>query len=178
MPNLRTSNKGIFLRGGVRRRETFWLGIPRASDTMATSATAVLSSTLNAAALALAPFTIVRSRGMWLTHSDQVAASESWMGNLGMAVVSAEASAVGITAVPTPATNIDSDLFYLIEQWPGQFVFSSSVGFPPYVIPRIFDSRAMRKVEPGQDIAIVKEAGIGGSGVVIDSVGRILVKLH
>ena len=44
--------------------------------------------------------------------------------------------------------------------------------------PKKIDSKAMRKVDIGQDIALVVEAGIGGNGCVVETVGRMLVKLH
>jgi len=41
-----------------------------------------------------------------------------------------------------------------------------------------FDSRAMRKVEDGQDIALVAESGGASVGVNFTKSGRFLIKLH
>ncbi len=178
MANVRTSRRsGFITRNGVQRRETLWVGIPRAADTLAASATAALSQSFNAAVLALRPFTIVRTRMQWLTHSDQSAASESFVGNIGLAVVSDQAVAVGVTAIPTPATDLDSDLWFVSEQWPSRFTLVGS-DVTENITPRTIDSKAMRKVEGGQDLIIAVEAGIGGSGVVVIHTGRMLIKLH
>ena len=179
MANVRTARKsGFIVRNGVSRRETVWFSIDHASVTLAASGTAALRSTMNAAALALWPFTVVRTRMRWLVISDQSAATESFIGNLGFAVVSDQAVGVGIAAIPTPATDLGSDLWYVIEQWEGQFDFIGTGTANQSLQDREIDSKAMRKVDVGQDIAITVEAGIGGTGCVLKSVGRMLVKLH
>jgi len=175
MPGRRVVTRSNLVR--APRRETVWLDIGFVTASLAASATKVLLSSLAAPGLALRPFTVVRTRLRWRCISDQSAATETFIGNLGLAVVSDQASALGITALPTPATNLGSDLWFVIEQWIGRFqligtdVMSSSTD-------REIDSKAMRKVDIGQDIVVVSEAGIGGSGVVISVVGRMLVKLH
>ncbi len=164
-------------RAGAPRRETAWFSFPFASNNAAASATAVLQYSLNAAALAMRPFTVVRTHFNWYCLSDQVAASETFIGNFGLAVVSDQATAIGITAVPTPATDLGSDLWFLIDQWPADFQLINANGQVP-VDSRKIDSKAMRRVDIGEDIVGVIEAGIGGSGVVVKTVGRMLVKLH
>ena len=168
---------GFIVRGGMKRRETVWFQFAYQANTMAASATAILSTVLNAAALELRPFTIVRSRFVWQSRSDQSAATEAFIGNIGMAIVSDQASAIGVTAVPTPATDLGSDLWFLIQQWIGRFVLVGTDVTTEHTFREI-DSKAMRKVDIGQDMVIVKEAGIGESGVIISHVGRMLVKLH
>ncbi len=178
MANLNIGRKsGFIVRSGVRRRETVWFFLPFGSDTLAASATAILTASLNAAALELRPFTIVRTRLQWLCISDQSAASESFVGNFGMCIVSDQAIAVGVSSVPTPATDLGSDLWFLIDQWIGQVQLIGS-DWSQNLQPRVLESKAMRKVDIGQDIAFVSEAGIGGNGVAVKTVGRILVKLH
>ena len=178
MANIHTSNRSGFIRrAGVRRRETIWASIARLNAVLASSADASLMASLNAAALALRPFTIVRTRGTWLVRSDQSAASELYIGNLGMAVVSDQAIAIGVTAVPTPATDLASDLWFLSEQWLGRFDLVGT-SIMSEVTSKVVDSKAMRKVEEGQDIAFVAEAGIGGGGINMDFTGRFLMKLH
>ncbi len=167
--------RGPALRQG-QRRQTVWLDITSTDTTLAAAGTQVLIGVLNAAALALRPFTIVRTRGTWLVTSDQNAATESYFGNLGIAVVSEQAAAVGIGALPTPATERGSDLFLLLETWAGFFRFSA--GSAVSEMPREFDSKAMRKVNEAEQVAIVIEAGTLGSGIDVQVVGRMLVKLH
>ncbi len=178
MANLRIGRKSGFIqRSGVMRRESTWFFMPRFSVSLAASATAALVVSLNAAALALRPFTIVRTRGAWLSFSDQEAASEEYVGNIGYAVVTGQASAIGVTAVPTPATDQGSESFFVIETWPGKRQQISNIGSFE-LVPREFDSKAMRKVSESDDMIIVIEAGIGGAGVTIASAARVLVKLH
>ncbi len=178
MANVHTSNRSGFIRrSGVRRRETIWASLARINAVLASSADASLMASLNAAALALRPFTVVRFRGTWLARSDQSAASELYIANYGMAVVSDQAIAVGVTAVPTPATDLASDLWFVSEQWIGRFdLVGTSISSE--ITSKPIDSKAMRKVEEGQDIAFVGEAGIGGGGVNMDVTGRFLLKLH
>ncbi len=177
MANRVSSRSRTFVRGGVARRETQWISIPAAFDTLAASAAAVLSSSLNAVALALRPFTVVRTHLNLLVISDQGGASEFYIGNVGFAVVSDQAVAIGISAVPTPATDLGSDLWFLHSSWMGQFERGDTTGFKEDAGKDI-DSKAMRKVNADQDIVIVKEAGIGSSGCIVGTVGRMLIKLH
>ncbi len=102
MANIRTSRRGgrVF-RGGRSVRETLWVDVGHTLDTqLSASATAALINSGNAALFALAPFTIVRVRGVWLCRSDQSAATETFAGSLGYAIVSQQAVAVGISAPP------------------------------------------------------------------------------
>ena len=168
---------GFIQRGGAMRRETIWFDVPRTAATLAASATAALVATLGAPALALRPFTIVRTRGQLWVRSDQSAATEVFIGSLGFAVVSDQAAAIGVSAVPTPATDLGSDLWFVHEAVMGQFALIGT-SVTQIVESRPFDSKAMRKVEDGQDVAQVVEAGIGGNGCIIESMGRLLVKLH
>ena len=163
------------VRGSRTVRETLWLGIAPTNTNLAASAAALVSS-LNAAALALRPFTIVRTHLSWNVRTDQEAASEFYAAAVGIAVVSDQASTVGVTAVPTPVTDIDSDMFFLWDAMFGRFVISQGTDG---IFARV-DSKAMRKVNGDQDIVFVieDEAVIGTDGVNVTMMGRMLVKLH
>ena len=179
MANIRTGRKsGFVVRSGARKRDTIWFEFGLAAVTLASSATAALLYTgLNSAALLLRPFTVVRTRFRWVVRSDQSAATESFTGNVGFAVVSDQATAIGITAVPTPATDMGSDLFWLIDQWIGR-VELIGTDWTSDLVDRVIDSKAMRKVDIGQDMAISAEAGIGDQGCIVRVAGRMLVKIH
>ncbi len=162
------------------RRETLWASLVPSDNNHAAGSVAILSNSLNAAGLALRPFTVVRTRGIFWIRSDQVAASEDYFGSIGAAVVSDQASAIGVTAVPTPETDRGSDLFFLYESLVGGITVP---GTPVELLDSEgrflqFDSRAMRKVEEGQDIVFVKETGAISSGANIFLAGRFLIKLH
>ena len=72
---------------------------------------------LNAAALALRPFTVVRTRANLIIRSDQQAASELFEVAYGETVVSEQASAAGVVSVPTPVTEDASD-WHVYDRYP------------------------------------------------------------
>ncbi len=182
MANINVGRKsGFIVRGGARKRETLWIGGVAFTQTLAAGTSVALVTSLNAAALALRPFTIVRTRGTILVRSDQHAADEGYGASYGEVVVSDQAVAVGITAVPTPTTDSSSDLWFVYEFILGELAFGTNVGFTDVGIERIIDSKAMRKVEEGQDLVSVVEgpgAGGGDGGSIIHGFSRTLVKLH
>ncbi len=165
---------------GVRRsrRETSWIAIG-ASSTALTSAAALVAS-LNAAALALRPFTVVRTYLEVQYRSDQSGASESSLGAIAMAVVSDQATAVGVTAVPTPTTEIGSDLFYLHQVCMTSVTNFTSAGFEgsSFGTHYSIDSKAMRKVNNDSDVILVAEVDASQEGATIDMMGRMLIKEH
>jgi len=178
--NIRRSRKsGFTSRGGVMRRETQWFNGVTVRSTIVAASTAVLQTALTAAELALRPFTVVRTRGVVYMKSDQAGATEVQDAAFGLAVVSDQAIAIGVTAVPTPTTDDGSDLWYVYERILSELAFQDATGFQANVgVERIIDSRSMRKVEDGQDIAGVVETGSGSNGVVISAYARTLIKLH
>jgi len=177
MANIRRSRKsGYTLRGGVMRRESRWLGIATVSSTL-TAVGGVLQTSLAAASLALRPFTVVRTHVSWLLESDNAAGAERQICGYGHAVVSDQAVTVGVSAIPTPITDQGSDLWYVYALLMGAGNISGTMsqrsGFTGTI-----DSRAMRKVEDGQDIVTVVEFDAVGAGLVITVGGRDLIKLH
>ncbi len=161
------------------RRETVWFSFGPSSTTVAGTSTATALFSLNAAALALRPFTVIRTRGSLQYHSDQAAVDESYGGGFGISVVSDQASAIGITAVPTPVTDYASDLWFVIEQLHGRFKFLTSAGFQgDNGLERMIDSKAMRRVDIGQDIFVSLETTSFQPSCVLVASFRMLVKLH
>ena len=166
-------------RGRSSRRETLWLRIAETQTTLAGASTAALFTGFTSTLLAARPFTIIRTRGWFSMRSDQISSDETYGVGLGMAVVSDQAAAIGITAVPTPSTDGDSDLFFLYEEMYSRFEFFDATGVNPQnSIGRTFDSKASRKVEEGQDLAITVETGTISLGAVVIKAGRMLIKLH
>jgi len=182
MANINVGRKsGFIIRGGVRKRETVWFGGTAFNQSLATTTSVALVLSLNAAALAFRPFTVIRTRGLVRVNSDQVGATEDYGASFGMAVVSEQAVAIGVTAVPTPTVDSSSDLWYVYEFLIGQFQFLTSAGVFESGVERIIDSKAMRKVEDGQDLVGVVEgpgSGLAPTGSQIAGFTRILVKLH
>ncbi len=142
---------------------------------------AVLVASLSVAEKARRPFTIVRTHLTYQIESDQSVALEDYGVAVGMCVVSDQAAAIGVTAVPTPVTDLASDLWYLHQITFGTFVFASAVGFVERAGPESnqhVDSKAMRKVNDDQDVLLVAEGTGIGSGMILRVAGRLLVKEH
>ncbi len=158
------------------RRQNLWLGFNIGSTTLVGSSAQLISS-LNAAALALRPFTVVRTRLLVTFESDQAAVSERPIGSFGVQVVTDNATAIGITAVPQPDTDTDND-FFVYQSLIHSTIFLSSIGLQtPAQTQFVIDSKAMRKVGPGDDIAMTTELSTA-SGAVLVVQGRALLKLH
>ncbi len=96
-----------------------------------------------------------------------------------MCVVSDEAAAVGVTAVPTPMTSVESDLWYVHEQSFDTFRFGDQTGAQSNTGRlREIDSKAMRKVEEGQDVVLVLQNSAQSDGTISSIGGRMLVKVN
>jgi len=165
-----------FARGAhaiSKKRLTTWAFITPEENAISASG-AVLAISLNAAALALRPFTIVRLHlRIWL-RSDQVVAAETQVVGLGAAVVSDQAVAVGVTAVPTPITDLGSNMWFAHT-----IVASDESRLVDVAKPQVhvsLDSKAMRKVEVGQDMIIAVEGGGVSNGMIVGFGGRFLIK--
>ncbi len=162
------------------RRKTVWLDfVSTFTATQALAAGAsILMASLNAAALSLRPFTIVRSRGMLWMATDQVAATEDPFGALGSAIVSDQASAIGITAIPTPWTDAGSSLFFQYQMMMANLQFSTAVAYTNVGRTWEIDSKAMRKVDIGQDLVLVAENGNAAHGLRFGIAMRYLIKTN
>jgi len=168
---------GFVRRNGVMRREMIWLDNTVSQTTLPAASNVVLVATLNAAALLLRPFTIVRTRGVIAAKSDQQGANEDFQVGYGQIVTTDVAAGVGITAIPTPESEAASD--WLVYEWiMGSFGFVSGIGIFNPIMERVIDSKAMRKVDIGDDLCTVVEASAISLGVVITEFTRTLIKLH
>ncbi len=165
-------------RGFVRPapRTKMWIGGINAAVTLPAS-TVVLMATLSAAALLLRPFTILRYRAAIHYENDQQVTSERSTGAMGFMVVNDTAAALGITGIPSPITNPDAPWFV----WQGmtnRLRLATAVGFDAnggthYEV----DSKAMRKIGPNEDLAVVFDEQ-SAVGAVLQEQGRILIQLH
>ena len=170
-----------FTRGRGRlgsKRETSWLPIDVVNTGIGGAGT-ILNS-LTVAEKAKWPFTIIRTHLSIIMTSDQAAASENQIGGIGICVVSDQASAIGITAVPTPLTDLDSDLWLLHQLLFGEFLFGDGTGFTdPTGTFMTLDSKASRKVNDAEDVVIVGEVDLTlGFGASFVTGGRVLIKEH
>ena len=112
----------------------------------------------------------------WQLSSDQAAAIERQSCSFGFAVVSDQAVAVGVSAVPTPVSQMGSDLWFVHENmWADE---SNLTDRTRSASRGSIDSRAMRKVDIGQDIVSVVELGTVSSGLIFEVAGRMLIKVN
>ncbi len=157
----RRSPTGRFpaLRQG-RRREMVWIPF-QPERTAFTSLQTTVLGTLNAAALALRPFTLIRSRGWLRIGSDQGATTEAQFCTYGHIVVKLTATVAGVASLPTPITESGAD-WHVFEMITAGVLVSSATSVLEFGFQRGFDSKAMRKVGDDDDIAIVAEAPATG----------------
>ena len=166
-----------FVRGAAaisKSRLTTWFEFKPIDILMAAIDTAVLGFSLNVAALALRPFTVVRSHFYLSLRSDQAAVQESQAIGFGLAVVSDQSVAIGVTVVPTPISDLGSNMWFVHQLLFGQESGLVDTAVGPYNVE--VDSKAMRKVEVGQDIIVVAETASLGLGSILRVGGRMLVK--
>ncbi len=182
MARIHTGRKsGFVLRGGSLRRETVWIDVVESFNALPVG-TSILLNVTGAGVLALRPFTVVRTRGMIGIRTDQVAATEDQAASFGYAIVSDQAVAIGVTAVPTPVTDRSSDAWFVYEDILADInsVGSATSNMGKTGEYKDYDSRAMRKVEDGfQMITVVESPAVGiAQGANFKHVGRLLIKLH
>jgi len=160
-----------------QKRQTIWAFLTPTLTVFTTAGGTILNSGTTGL-LNLRPFTIVRSHVELYIGSDQTANTESQIGAFGMAIVSDQAVAIGVTAVPTPDTDAGSDLWFAHQYMHNRIAVSSAASVFQTGTKYTVDSRAMRKVEDGQDLIVVGELSAAGQGFVLHSAGRFLVKTN
>ena len=181
MEVLLARRRGLVITGARRgeRRKTEWVG---SADTTGIKAlggnSAVLDQTQAGSAID-APATVVRTRGSLWVRSDQVSGTEDPFGAIGFAVVSAQAAAIGVTAVPTPITDEGSDLFFVWEPFQASIVVASSIGIDANPMREYkIDSKAMRKLTSDETIIVVLENASATAALSYILKFRMLIKLH
>ena len=93
-----------------------------------TAGVSTLVTVLNAAVLALRPFTIVRTWIVIYFDSDQAVATEFGQAVYSEQVVTDSASAVGIASLPTPITETEAD-YFVYQPLFQEFGFGDATGF-------------------------------------------------
>ena len=168
-------------RGFVRPapRTKMWIGAGVGQQTIVASSIQLLSM-LSAGALALRPFTILRTHMLIGFSSDQAAVTEVPQGTYARIVVTDSASGVGATAIPDPSSidgNPEAD-WHVVQECFAKFEFLTAVGFNGVSSYTYFvDSKAMRKVGPDDDL-VGMFSETAGQGAQIVTRGRVLIQLH
>jgi len=169
-----------------RRVQRFQRGPRRATDWSASSLQAGTTTVPASSAVLTQAFvplpggeTVIRIRGSFGWQTDTPGAPEVQVGAYGIAVVTAQAVSVGITAIPHPVTD---------AAWGGwmyhHFIQSSNqnftnAGFAFGGFHRIeVDSKAMRKVDEDDRLVMVVENSSSSFGFEIMDSFRLLSKVH
>ena len=152
-------------------RLTQWIGPPDQAyvNVAGGGATLVSSSTFEE------PITLIRNRGVFSVAPQSPAADLEFVGAIGIGIVSAEAVAIGITAIPTPFTDADWGGWMVWRSFAGVWDVSSDIGRAISSWTLEIDSKAMRKISPNEAGVLVVESQSGAIQVA-DGV-RQLIKL-
>ena len=159
-----------FVRG--QKRLTAWSGLAAQGYIAVADAGATLVSSIQFED----PGTIVRARGRISLQPQSFEANDNFVGAFGMGVVSNEARAVGVTAIPEPFTDADWGGWMVWQPFAfhNDFTASTQSSFPANV-DIVIDSKAMRKVEPNSALVFVVES-LEGAFFIAEQV-RILLML-
>ncbi len=170
-----------FVGGRAQRRLTEWQGYTAGltdAVNLAAATSQLDSSTTEATLASVVPATIVRVWGELWIKSDQLAATENPYGAYGMAVVSEQARALGVTALPAAMADSGSDLWFVQGLWHAGVSVSTVAGTEQLWSRYSFDSRAMRKISDGEGIVFMIENQHATHGARYQLFYRTLFKLH
>ena len=164
-------------RQALRRKTSWGLGPGGTGATQVTSSGALI---VGAGASATDDgLTLVRTRGSFdMQIADTAGISDAIIGAMGIGIVTAEAFAIGITAVPSPITDDvwDGWLFHQYFGYSPGLIISTTLVSAGYRIP--VDSKAMRKLDFGDTIFFGLETVETGTVVLnVMANSRLLVKL-
>ena len=175
-----------FQAGGASRRSfgpsgpkrlTEWVGMLITQPINLVGGTTNLIGELTQADLSVVtPCTLIRVRGsVLLTHNSRTA-GHSPNGAISMSIVKENARLIGITAIPSPVSDLGDDTFFLWEPW----ALSFGAVEDPAQIQRIpIDGKAMRKIEDGDGLVVVAQnAAPAGENAEILYALRLLFLLH
>ena len=119
--------------------------------------------------------TLLRVRGAFGWRTDQLAASEVQLGAVGIILVEEPAATVGITAIPTPATDSEADWLWH-SYYQSRFEFGSAIGFITSSLnSMVIDSKAKRKINSAQRFVMVIE-NTGTTGIQFAWSTRLLLQ--
>ena len=113
--------------------------------------------------------TIRRTTGILQVFSDQVAASESQFGAVGMCVVSDAAVTAGVASLPGLITDRNDNLWFLWTPFLQSFFVATAVGTQARLgALYAMESKAMRRVQEGQQVAIIAETASSSDGTTVN----------
>ena len=169
------SRSSSFPRSAGPKRLTAWSGGTIVTGFVSLAATTAM--VVDTLVPAVERQTIVRIRGLLSVKSDQTGGDEDAVGAFGIAVVEEPAATVGITALPTPTSDIGSDAWMYWTPFTYSVEFADATGFQVNAAQSlVVDSKAMRKVENNQRLVSVIQ-NISAVGMEFHFMYRVLSKL-
>ncbi len=153
-----------------RSSSKIWAGFSNATSFQ--TLPAATSQILGSFVVSAGDETIVRFRGLLSIISDQVAASEEVHGAIGVAIVSEDAFNVGITAVPTPIADIQSDAWMVWQPFAHSILFLQTDASGTVITEGgqtnvVIDSKAMRKIHTDERAVVVIENQAAAFGCLV-----------
>ena len=119
--------------------------------------------------------TILRNVGIVSVTSDQQAASEDILGAFGLIVVTDIALAAGVASVPGPVSDIEDDGWMVYVPIAQSMAFQDATGVNyDFATQYAFDSKAKRRFQEGQVVALVAENASASFGFQLAVVFRQL----
>ena len=161
MANLRRSR---FNSRGPRRQVT-WIS-PADQGYLAVGANAkVLMASFDPVATGMEKPTIIRNRGELSVRPTSFASDAGIVGAYGMAIVSDQAAAIGITAIPGPFTEAEWDGWLVWHSFSMFLEFGDATG--RFMADRaiIVDSKGMRKISDNETLVVVAESQSGAFSI-------------
>ncbi len=164
----------------VRRRtpNRSWSGTQTVAFTVIPAASKVLLSTFVLSNPNIDE-TILRVVGGVGVASDQNVASEAQIGAVGLHLITDNAFAIGITAIPDPITDITSDGWFMYQLFNQRNNFATAVGFDSIQMMWYpIDSTAKRVIVEGSRVAVVAANAHATNGMQIGLSFRMLMQVR
>ncbi len=171
----RVHNRGSSAFRRVPRRSTGWSAVNSGTTFTALGANTII---LDQVFVPLIPEqTIVRVRGLLIVETDQQTAPEDMLGAFGISLVEEPAATIGVTAVPQPVSDASSESWLVWQGFGATYKFSAGGFFPRSDVQYVIDSKAMRKLNSNQRLAITLQNFHATTGMNYWYILRILSML-
>ena len=161
---------------GKVKRQVTWVGPADQTFVAVATGGATIVATFDPSALGMLKPTVVRTRGDVSIIPNSVGADLNIVGAYGLAIVSDQAVAIGVTGIPTPWTDPSWDGWFVWRSFGYRVENSTSVSInSPLNISHEVDSKAMRKITDNETMVMVAESQAGAFNISMAL--RTLLKL-
>ena len=164
------AHRGGFARGGARQRKHWHQLLNTSIIELTANSTAIIDSFADSDR---DPFTVLRMIGEVSVSPDEagVVAGDSCVVTWGIGVVSTDSVAAGAASMPDPGGEADFPWLW----WHGVICQYPSIGESLQDSVRVVtvDSKGMRKVGPGQSLALIAEYADVSGNPPVDVIGQV-----